>query len=109
MALTNTIKSIDKAIQNLPPLSEVKEEERQALLAKCKKLQAALETPIDTLAGIALAVSHLYSDVRSHLYRIASAKPCIVILGPPSCRLQSDCRNGTVQRLSGSQGRWNRH
>lgn len=55
MSLTNTSKFIDDAIQGLPPLSEVNEEERQGLLAKCKKLQAALETPIDTLTGITLA------------------------------------------------------
>ena len=58
MTFSNTLESINEAIQTLSTSGNVKEEERQELLEASQKLQQAAESPLDGVLSIVLGVSH---------------------------------------------------
>lgn len=58
MAFSNTLESINKAIQTLSTSGNVKEGERQELLEASQKLQQAAESPLDGVLSIVLGVSY---------------------------------------------------
>ena len=57
MSVSELIKSIDDTISNLGPGGPSSDADRQQLLAASKRLQAASESPLDTVLSIVLGVS----------------------------------------------------
>jgi hypothetical protein len=70
MAISNTIQAIDATIQTLGATAP-SDGDRQELLAAARKLQAALESPLDTLVSIVMPVcpspltivKHCHADI----------------------------------------------
>jgi hypothetical protein len=57
MSVSELINSIDATIANLGPGGPASDADRQQLLAASKRLQAASESPLDTVLSIVLGVS----------------------------------------------------
>jgi len=59
MSVSELIKSIDDTISKLGSGDLSSDADRQQLLAASKRLQAASESPLDTVLSIVLGVGHL--------------------------------------------------